>query len=557
MYLAIILIQLVVSVVVGLYFLRAMRKEKQTTSKTTPESMREMDKLKKMRDIHLNLPLGEQVRPKQFSDIIGQSEGIAALCAILCGPSPQHVIIYGPPGIGKTCAARLVLEYAKQQPDTAFKKDAPFIEMDATCVRFDERAIADPLIGSVHDPIYQGAGPLGMSGVPQPKPGAVTRAHGGVLFLDEIGELHPMQMNKLLKVLEDRKVILDSAYYSESDKNIPRHIHDIFKNGLPADFRLVAATTRSPEEMPPALRSRCMEINFRPLNAEETALIARNAAKSSGYSLGPGCDQLIGKYSAGGRDAANLVQVGAGLARNDKRTQIAVSDIEYVLRTSSYTPRLERKVCGGRNVGRVNGLAVTGANCGAVLAIEAVAFPAQKGHGVWRTTGIIEQEQLNAGARKMTRRSTASGAIENVRTALRGRGIDVDGYDVHIDFPGGMPVDGPSAGTAIAIAVFSAITGHAVDGTVAVTGEIGIGGEVLPVGGVPAKIDAALQGGAKTILIPRENYEKAFEGQPEVQIIDSLTQALDITVGVTELLLPESIAAFGQLPAGVLTAQEV
>lgn len=557
MYLAIILIQLVVSVVVGLYFLRAMRKEKQTTSKTTPESMREMDKLKKMRDIHLNLPLGEQVRPRQFSDIIGQSEGIAALCAILCGPSPQHVIIYGPPGIGKTCAARLVLEYAKQQPDTAFKKDAPFIEMDATCVRFDERAIADPLIGSVHDPIYQGAGPLGMSGVPQPKPGAVTRAHGGVLFLDEIGELHPMQMNKLLKVLEDRKVILDSAYYSESDKNIPRHIHDIFKNGLPADFRLVAATTRSPEEMPPALRSRCMEINFRPLNAEETALIARNAAKSSGYSLGPGCDKLIGKYSAGGRDAANLVQVGAGLARNDKRTQIATSDIEYVLRTSSYTPRLERKVCGGRNVGRVNGLAVSGANCGAVLAIEAVAFPAEKGHGVWRTTGIIEQEQLNAGSRRMTRRSTASGAVENVRTALRGRGIDVDGYDVHIDFPGGMPVDGPSAGTAIAIAVFSAITGHAVDGTVAVTGEIGIGGEVLPVGGVPAKVDAALQGGAKIILIPRENYEKAFEAQPEVQIIDSLTQALDITVGVTELLLPESIAAFGQLPAGVLTAQEV
>ena len=62
---------------------------------------------------------------------------------------------------------------------------------------FDERAIADPLLGSVHDPIYQGAGALGSRGVPQPKPGAVTRAHCGVLFLDEIGELHPMQMNKL------------------------------------------------------------------------------------------------------------------------------------------------------------------------------------------------------------------------------------------------------------------------------------------------------------------------------------------------------------------------
>ena len=64
--------------------------------------------------------------------------------------------------------------------------------MDATCLRFDERAIADPLFGSVHDPIYQGAGPLGQSGVPQPKEGAVTRAHGGILFLDEIGEMHPV-----------------------------------------------------------------------------------------------------------------------------------------------------------------------------------------------------------------------------------------------------------------------------------------------------------------------------------------------------------------------------
>ena len=84
------------------------------------------------------------------------------------------MIIYGPPGIGKTCAARLVLEEARKTEGTPFAPDAPFIEMDATCVRFDERAIADPLIGSVHDPIYQGAGQLGVSGVPQPKEGAVT-----------------------------------------------------------------------------------------------------------------------------------------------------------------------------------------------------------------------------------------------------------------------------------------------------------------------------------------------------------------------------------------------
>ncbi len=95
-----------------------------------------------------------------------------------------------------------------------------------------------------------------MAGIPQPKPGAVTKAHGGILFIDEIGELHPIQMNKLLKVLEDRKVFLESAYYSSEDKNIPSHIHEIFQRGLPADFRLVGATTRTADEIPPAIRSR-------------------------------------------------------------------------------------------------------------------------------------------------------------------------------------------------------------------------------------------------------------------------------------------------------------
>lgn len=92
---------------------------------------------------------------------------------------------------------------------------------------------------------------MGVAGIPQPKPGAVTKAHGGMLFIDEIGELHSIQMNKLLKVLEDRKVFLESAYYNSEDTHTPAYIHDIFQNGLPADFRLVGATTRSPHELPP------------------------------------------------------------------------------------------------------------------------------------------------------------------------------------------------------------------------------------------------------------------------------------------------------------------
>ncbi len=95
--------------------------------------------------------------------------------------------------LGKQQLPDLVLEEAKKISGCPFRSDAKFIEIDATTVRFDERGIADPLIGSVHDPIYQGAGAMGAAGVPQPKPGAVTKAHGGILFIDEIGELHPIR----------------------------------------------------------------------------------------------------------------------------------------------------------------------------------------------------------------------------------------------------------------------------------------------------------------------------------------------------------------------------
>ena len=276
-------IQLFFGIVIGLYFLNLLKGQRTQKVSIDRDSKKEMDQLHSLRAIHLTEPLAEKVRPTSFKDIVGQEDGIKALKAALCGPNPQHVIIYGPPGVGKTAAARLVLEEAKKNEKSPFRKSAVFIELDATTARFDERGIADPLIGSVHDPIYQGAGAMGQAGIPQPKQGAVTNAHGGVLFIDEIGELHPIQMNKLLKVLEDRKVFLESAYYQEENPNIPTHIHDIFKNGLPADFRLIGATTRTPNEIPPAIRSRCIEVFFRELDRDEIIAVAKNASNQVGY----------------------------------------------------------------------------------------------------------------------------------------------------------------------------------------------------------------------------------------------------------------------------------
>ncbi|HHT05347.1 MAG TPA: AAA family ATPase, partial [Hydrogenispora sp.] len=308
------LINLFFAIVIGLYFWNLLRAQQGTKVAVDREAKKEMERLGRLRAISLTEPLSEKTRPSKFEEIIGQEEGLKALRAALCGPNPQHLLIYGPPGVGKTAAARVVLEEAKQNPLSPLKSTAKFIEVDATTARFDERGIADPLIGSVHDPIYQGAGPMGMAGIPQPKPGAVTKAHGGILFIDEIGELHPYQMNKLLKVLEDRKVFFESAYYSSEDHNIPSHIHDIFQNGLPADFRLIGATTRQPHEIPPAIRSRCVEVFFRALTPDEIQQIAWNAVEKIGFELEEGGLEIISKYAHNGRDSVNMVQIAAGLA---------------------------------------------------------------------------------------------------------------------------------------------------------------------------------------------------------------------------------------------------
>ncbi|NLJ67496.1 MAG: ATP-dependent protease LonB [Clostridiales bacterium] len=504
-------INLFFAVVIGLYFFNLLKGQQGNRTAVEKESRKELEKLQRLREISLSEPLSEKTRPKTFKDIIGQEDGIKALKAALCGPNPQHVLIYGPPGIGKTCAARIVLDEAKKNPMSPFRKDAKFIEMDATSVRFDERSIADPLIGSVHDPIYQGAGPLGVAGIPQPKPGAVTKAHGGILFLDEIGELHPIQMNKLLKVLEDRKVFLESAYYNSEDRNIPRHIHEIFTKGLPADFRLVGATTRNPDEIPLAIRSRCLEIYFRGLTQDEIMIIARNAAIKAGLIMGEDSVEIIGKYASNGRDAVNIVQLAVGLALSENRDHILAKDIEWVINSGHYSPRPEKMVLDSPQVGYVNGLAVYGANLGTIIEVEASALPSVKGGGIITITGIVDEEEIGSGGKKSRRRSTAKSSVDNVMTVLRKfLNVDPRDYDIHLNFPGGIPIDGPSAGISMVTAIYSAITGLPVDNHAAMTGEISIRGEVKPVGGINAKLHAAVEAGVKKAIIPKDNWNDQY-----------------------------------------------
>lgn len=514
-----VLLQVFFSIIIGLYFWNLLRNQHSNKSAIDKESRKELEKLKRLREISLTEPLSEKTRPVRIQDIVGQREGIRALQAALCGPNPQHVIIYGPPGVGKTAAARVILEEAKKNVHSPFNQDSKFIEIDATTARFDERGIADPLIGSVHDPIYQGAGAMGIAGVPQPKPGAVTKAHGGVLFIDEIGELHSIQMNKLLKVLEDRKVFLESAYYSSEDTNTPSHIHDIFQNGLPADFRLIGATTRTPEEIPPAIRSRCMEIFFRPLLPEEIKQIAIQACERVHFAYDPGAIQIVQKYAMNGRDAVNMIQTAIGLAMAEHREKIERTDMEWVVHNSQLSPRPEQKMPDQPQVGLATGLAVYGTNIGTVIEVEVTATLVKRGRGTIQMTGVVEEEEVEGKSRTLRRKSMARGSVENVLTVLRRTGIDPDQYHLHINFPGGLPMDGPSAGITIATAIYSAIEGIPVDHRLAMTGELSIHGNVKPVGGIIAKVEAAKQAGATRVLIPAQNMQTIFSEMEGIQVI--------------------------------------
>jgi Lon-like ATP-dependent protease len=527
------LINLFFAAVIGIYFWQMLRTQQGGKVAVDRESRKEMDKLRKLRSISLTEPLSEKTRPNSLKEIVGQEEGLRALRAALCGPNPQHVILYGPPGVGKTAAARVVLEEAKRNPNSPFKQASKFVEVDGATSRFDDRGIADPLIGSVHDPIYQGAGAMGMAGIPQPKPGAVTKAHGGILFIDEIGELHPIQINKLLKVLEDRKVFLESAYYNSEDPGIPLHIHDIFQNGLPADFRLVGATTKTPQDIPPAVRSRCIEVFFRALTEEEVGIIAVNAAKKAGFILEDGALEVIKRYAANGRDAVNILQIAGGSCMSVGHSVISRKDVEWVVSAGQYCPRYEPRTPSKPKIGFVNGLAIHGPNIGSLIEIEAVAIPVQEGTGKLVTTGLVDEEELGGHGRIVKRKSMARGSVENVITILR-RFFSVypENYDIHVNFPGGVALDGPSAGIGIVTAIYSAITELPVDNMLAMTGEVSILGEIRSVGGIVPKVEAAAQAGAKRVIIPKENWQEAFMDRNDIRIlpVGRIEEAVKIAV---------------------------
>ena len=514
----------------------------------TPMEQQKRQKLEAMDQISLTQSVMELLRPKTLTDIVGQERAVASLLAKLSSPYPQHLILYGPPGVGKTTAARLVLEAAKKRKLSPFGPEAPFVETDGTTLRWDPRDLTNPLLGSVHDPIYQGARrDLADTGVPEPKPGLVTDAHGGILFIDEIGEMDTTLQNKLLKVLEDKRAFFESAYYDPTDEKVPAYIRKLFEEGAPADFVLIGATTRDASSINPALRSRCAEIYFEPLTPEHIQTIINNAVQRLNAQLAEGAATLISEYTIEGRKAINILADAYSLAleryeqdtapdlpdeaeskdttasqNEEQKTNLPMilitkEDIYKVAQVSRLSPYVTKKASDKCQIGHVFGLGVAG-YLGSVIEIEAIAFPAhEKGKGTVRFNE--------------TAGSMAKDSVFNAASVVRKlTGQDIHDYDLHINVIGGGNIDGPSAGTAILTAIISAITDKAIRQDTAITGEISLQGKVRPVGGVFEKAYGARQAGISRLIIPQENAKDipAHHLGLEIYPVDTAQKALEL-----------------------------
>jgi len=427
--------------------------------------------------------------------------------------------------------------------DNSGKTSVPFV--DAT------GAHEGMLFGDVlHDPFQSG-------GLETPAhlrviPGAIHRANGGVLFVDEIGTLRPEVQIELLTVLQEKKYPI----YGRSERSAGSMVRT---TPAPADFVLVAAgNIETLKRIHPALRSRIRgygyeilmnsEIEYNEENIKKFAKFVAQEVRKDGkipHFTKEAVIEIIreAQRRSGSRkyltlrlrDLGGLVRLAGDIARSKNKKYVEPED---VLEAKQLAATLEEKLVrdyikrrkeysviktSGYEIGRVNGLAVVGSRLfysGIVLPLEAEVVPG-KGRGRIIATGNLGK--------------IAKEAIVNVSTVVKKLfDEDLKKYDVHVQFLQTYEgVEGDSASIAVATAIISALKNWKVRQDLAMTGSLSIRGEVLAVGGIIAKIEAAVDAGLKEVIIPKANLDDVPEDlfkKIKITPVESIEDVINVAI---------------------------
>ena len=421
------------------------------------------------------------------------------------------------------------------------KEIAPYI--DAT------GAHAGALLGDVrHDPFQSGG--LETPAHDRVESGAIHKAHKGVLFIDEINTLRIESQQNLLTALQEKEF----AITGQSERSSGAMVKT---DPVPCDFIMIAAGNLDAiKGMHPALRSRIKGYGYEvymsdtiedtPENRKKLVRFVAQEVLRDGkiphFDSGA-VEEIIrearrragrkGHLTLKLRDLGGLVRVAGDIAHGDNAP---LTTAAHVLKAKSIARSVEQQLAyqylerrkdyklyikEGAQVGRVNGLAVMGEDSGIVLPIIAEVTPTQstsEGHII--ATGMLK--------------NIAREAVQNVSALIKKTtGKDISRMDVHIQFVGTYEgVEGDSASISIATAVLSAIQGIPVDQTVAMTGSLSVRGDVLPVGGVTYKIEAAVLAGIKTIIIPKSNMwdvliEEEYKDKIRIIPVSNIEEVLE------------------------------
>ncbi|MDD1737777.1 MAG: ATP-dependent protease LonB [Methanothrix sp.] len=441
--------------------------------------------------------------------------------------------------------------------DNNSKKKAPYV--DAT------GAHAGALLGDVrHDPFQSGG--LETPSHERVECGAIHKAHRGVLFIDEVNTLRPESQQSLLTALQEGEYPITGQSERSSGALVRTE-------PVPCNFIMIAAgNLDAVQGMHPALRSRIKgygyEVYMRDtmddtmenrnklirfvaqeivrdgkiphFTRDAVAEIMREAKRRSGRK---------GQLTLMLRDLGGLIRVSGDVARANGT---GLTEVDHVMQAKKMARSVEQQLADrymerrrdysmihstGDEVGRVNGLAVMG-DSGIVLPIMAEITPAQSSEeGKIIATGKLQE--------------IAREAVTNVSVLIKKfLGEDITKKDVHIQFIGTYEgVEGDSASISIATAVISAMEGVPVKQTVAMTGSLSVRGDVMPVGGVTQKIEAAAQAGIKTVLIPKANLgdvliDEAFKGKIEIIPVSDISEVFEYAMGGQRNRLIEKLKRF-------------